>query len=126
MTLFASPEEITTRKLRGRLRRAMTLSTKLTAQEMAMVETASESDGRALGEWVREVLLREIAREQRDFDLICEVVGLQLLLMNVLAPLARGERITGDQFQSIVKSIQTTKVKAAEEMLARRRQPKEG
>lgn len=126
MTLLVGPEEITTRKLRGRLRRAMTLSTKLTAQEMAMVETASESDGRALGEWVREVLLREIAREQRDFDLICEVVGLQLLLMNVLAPLARGERVTSDQFQSIVKSIQTTKVKAAEEMLARRRQPKEG
>lgn len=126
MTLQANPIEITTRKLKGRLRRAMTLSTKLTAEEMAMVEAASENDGRAMGEWAREVLLREIAREQRDFDLVCEVVGLQLLLMNVLAPLARGERITADQFQGIVKSIQTTKVKAAEELLARRRQPKEG
>jgi hypothetical protein len=39
--------------------------------------------------------------------------------------MARGERITEEQFQGIVKSIQTAKVKAAEEMLSRRRQPKE-
>jgi hypothetical protein len=125
MTLLADPEEVPTRRLRGRLRRAMTLSTKLTPQEMALVESASESDGRALGEWVREVLLREIAGARRDFDLVCEVVGLQLLLMNVLAPLARGEKISADQFQCIVKSVQSTKLKAAKEMLSRRRQEKE-
>ena len=90
------------------------------------METASENDGRALGEWAREVLLRECRREHADFDLICEVVGLQLLLMNVLAPLARGERISVDQFQGIVRSVQSTKVKAAQEMLSRRRESKEG
>jgi len=115
----------TARKLRGRVRRVATLSTKLTPQEMELMATASENDGRALGEWAREVLLGECRREHADFDLICEVVGLQLLLMNVLAPMARGERITAEQFQGIVKSVQTAKVKAAQEMLSRRHQPKE-
>lgn len=128
-----SSEEMTTllnpieppRRLRGRVRRGVTLSTKLTPQEMALIETASEKDGRALGEWARDVLLREVKAESSGFDLICEVVGLQLLLMNVLAPLARGEKITAEQFQAIVKSVQSAKVKAAEEMLSRRRPPKE-
>jgi hypothetical protein len=115
----------TARKLRGRVRRIATLSTKLTPQEMELMVTASENDGRALGEWAREVLLREIKENNREFDLVCEVVGLQLLLMNVLAPMARGERITAERFQGIVKSVQTAKVKAAGEMLSRRHQPKE-
>ena len=71
------------------------------------------------------MLLREIEENNRDFDLICEVVGLQLLVMNVLAPLARGEKITAEQFQGIVKSVQSAKIKAAEEMLSRRQQEKE-
>ena len=60
-----------------------------------------------------------------DLDLVSEVDGVQLLLMNVLAPLARGERISAEHFQTIVRSVQSTKVKAAEEMLARRREMKE-
>jgi hypothetical protein len=46
--------------------------------------------------------------------------------MNVLAPLARGERISVEQFQGIVRSVQATKVKTAQEMLSRRRESKEG
>ena len=125
MTILADPKEVTTRRLRGRVRRAVTLSTKLTPQEMALIETASEKDGRALGEWARNVLLREVKAERWEFDLTCEVVGLQLLLMNVLAPLARGEKISAEQFQSIVLSVQSTKTKAAQEMLSRRRQAQE-
>jgi hypothetical protein len=124
MTTLLDPIE-PSRRLRGRVRRAITLSTKLTPQEMKLIESASENDGRALGEWVRDVLLREVRSENAGFDLLCEVVGLQLLLMNVLAPLARGEKLATDQFQSIVRSVQITKVKAAEEMLSRRRLPKE-
>ena len=125
MTILGDPQEVTTRRLRGRVRRAVTLSTKLTPQEMALIETASENDGRALAEWARDILLREVKGAPWEFDLTCEVIGLQLLLMNVLAPLARGEKITAEQFQGIVKSVQSTKVKAAEDMLSRRKQGKE-
>jgi hypothetical protein len=45
--------------------------------------------------------------------------------MNLLAPLVRGERISAEQFQGIVGLVQSTKVKAAQEMLSRRRESKE-
>jgi hypothetical protein len=106
--------------------RTMTVGGKFTVAEHEQFSRMASEKGQLLGEWAREILLREIEDDRRDFDLLCEIVGLQLLLMNVLAPLARGERISADQFQAIVKSVQTTKVKAAEEMLARRRQSKKG
>lgn len=105
--------------------RTMTVGGKFTVSEYEQFSRIASGKGQLLGEWAREVLLREIEDVHRDFDLLCEIVGLQLLLMNVLAPVARGERIGTEQFQSIVKSVQATKTKAAEEMLARRRQPKE-
>jgi hypothetical protein len=105
--------------------RIRSVGTKVTTSEFDSLKRRAKTYGQTLSEWTREVLLREVREEQSGFDLICEVVGLQLLLMNVLAPLSRGEKITADQFQTIVRSIQTTKVKAAQDMLARRRQPKE-
>ena len=105
--------------------RTMTVGGKFTVSEYEVFSKMAAEKGQLLGEWAREVLLREIKENNRDFDLVCEVVGLQLLLMNVLAPMARGERITAEQFQGIVKSVQTAKVKAAGEMLSRRHQLKE-
>jgi hypothetical protein len=105
--------------------RTMTVGGKFTVSEYDQFSRMAAEKGQLLGEWAREILLREIEDRHREFDLLCEIVGLQLLLMNVLAPLARGERIGAEQFQSIVKSVQATKTKAAEEMLARRRQSKE-
>jgi hypothetical protein len=108
-------------KLHGRGPRSVCLTTKLTAPESQAVEEAASQVGKKPSEWAREVLLRQCRREREDFDVICEIVGLQLLVMNVLAPVARGEQITAEHFQRIVKSVQAAKVKAAEEMLARRR-----
>ena len=109
----------------SKVSRNKTVSTKLTESECADAERAAAARGQWLSEWVRDVIVRELKDQRADFDLICEVVGLQLLLMNVLAPLARGEKITADQFQTIVKSVQATKSKAAEEMLSRRHPTKE-
>jgi hypothetical protein len=105
--------------------RTRSVGTKVTHDEFESLAGRAQGDGQTLSEWVRDVLLRESRGEDRNFDLTCEIVGLQLLLMNVLAPLARGEKITAEQFQGIVRSVQTTKVKAAEEILSRRRQGKE-
>lgn len=105
--------------------RTVTVGGKFTRTEYEELSKVALAKGQLLSEWAREVLLQEVRARHRDFDLVCEVVGLQLLLMNVLAPLARGEKINAEQFQSIVKSVQNTKAKAAEEMLARRRSPRE-
>lgn len=112
-------------KLRGRDRRACNLSTKLTDIEAKQIEEAASRSSKTPSEWMREVLLREAKETHPHLDLVSEIVGLQLLTMNVLAPLARGERINAEQFQAIVRSVQSTKVKAAQEMLARRWEVKE-
>ena len=112
-------------KLHGRDRRSLNLSTKLTDIEAKQIEDAASRTSKTPSEWMREVLLREAKEIHPHLDLVSEIVGLQLLVMNVLAPLARGERISADQFQAIVRSVQSTKVKAAHEMLARRRESKE-
>ena len=110
----------------GRESRSQSIAIRFTRDEASALSKKAEDNGQNLREWSREVLLRELREEQFHFDLICEVVGLQLLLMNVLAPLARGERTSVEQFQGIVRSVQATKVKAAQEMLSRRRESKEG
>jgi hypothetical protein len=112
-------------KLHGRDRRFLNLSTKLTEIEAKQIEDAASRTCKTPSEWMREVLLREAKEIHPHLDLVSEIVGLQLLTMNVLAPLARGERISAEQFQAIVRSVQSTKVKAAQEMLARRREAKE-
>jgi uncharacterized protein (DUF1778 family) len=58
MTILTNDEPTTTRKLKGRTRRAVTLSTKITPRELELISAASEADGRALGEWVREAILK--------------------------------------------------------------------
>ncbi len=105
--------------------RTITIGGKFTPIEFEELSKIASDSGQLLSEWAREVLLREAQAEESNLHLISEVVGLQLLLMNTLAPMARGEKISAEQFQAIVKSVQSTKVKAAEEMLSRRRQPKE-
>jgi hypothetical protein len=110
----------------GRESRSQSIAIRFTRDEASALSKKAEDNGQNLREWSREVLLGELREEQSHFDLICEVVGLQLLLMNVLAPLARGERISVEQFQGIVRSVQATKVKAAQEMLSRRWESKEG
>ena len=44
--------------VRGRESRDQSLNTKLTKTEYAVVEAASQADGRAIGEWAREIVLK--------------------------------------------------------------------
>ncbi len=45
MTILTNAEPITTRKLKGRARRAVTFSTKVTSRELELISAASEVDG---------------------------------------------------------------------------------
>ena len=113
-----------TRKLKGRDRRTQNLSTKLTEAEERELQQASVAEGKTVSEWAREVLLRSArtgaSPATPDSIVLTEVVGLQLFLMNVLSPLARGEHITPEHYQSIVKSVQANKVRTTQELIAKR------
>ena len=86
-----------------------------------MISAASEADGRALGEWVREVLLREIHLPSTALGmdhLMTEIVGLQLFVTNALTPVVCGERISAEQYDELMRNVKTNKRRAAREVIA--------
>jgi hypothetical protein len=121
MTLLSTESRQPHRKVRGREKRSMTLNTKLTEREFAEVERFCESRSVAFGEWVREVVLREVRGPEEDIPtlaLVGEITGLRLLLINTLEPLMRGEKMTPEQFKEMLRYVKTNKRKAAADMLA--------
>jgi hypothetical protein len=114
-------EVLGTRKLKGRTRRSVTVSTKITEQELEMISAACEADGRALGEWVREVVLmaaRSPSVAPGADQLMTEIVGLQLFLTNALSPVACGGRMSAEQYQELMRNVKTNKYRAAREVIA--------
>jgi hypothetical protein len=121
MTILNNAERITTRKLKGRTRRAVTLSTKITPRELELISAASEADGRARGEWVREAVLKAARCSSIGLGadhLMTEIVALQLFLTHVLSPIACGERMSADQYQELMRNVKTNKQRAAREVIA--------
>jgi hypothetical protein len=121
-------EERTSEKLRGRDRRSRNLSTKLTANEAKAVEEAASRAGKTPSEWARDLLLRGVvvgSHTPMEMHIFTELVGIQMLLMNTLEPLLRGDKIAQEQLTILFRQVQTTKATRAQELLAKRGQNKE-
>jgi hypothetical protein len=121
MTLSAI--ETTRRKgtVKGRETRNQSLNTKLTPTEAAAVEAASVAEGKTVGEWLRDLALRELLSggpQVPSLAVLGEIAGLRLLLINTLEPLLRGEKMTPEQFKEMLRYVKTNKRKAAADMLA--------
>jgi hypothetical protein len=121
-------EERSSEKLRGRDRRSRNLSTKLRANEAKAVEEAASRAGKTPSEWARDLLLRSIvigSHTQMEMHIFTELVGIQMLLMNTLEPLLRGDKIAQEQLTILFRQVQTTKATKVQELLAKRSQNKE-
>ena len=109
--------------------RVRTASTKVTEGEFAELEAFASQRGQSVSEWIRQTLLAE-ARNQRNsattLHLFTELVGIQLLLMNTLGPLIRGERMTADHLNAVLRQVQSTKARKAQELLNKRLNVEEG
>ena len=115
-------------RLRGRTARSRSIGTKLTPAEEEKVVAAAEAAGKAPGEWVRDVIVREVrieAEEKIAMHAFTELVGLELLVMNALQPLVSGQTMSAEQFRKLVEQIHATKHTKARELLARRGQEEE-
>jgi len=107
--------------VKGRECRNRSLNTKLTATEAAAVDAAAGTEGKAVGEWLRDLVLRELGRgtsQLHSLAAIGEIAGLRLLLINTLEPLLRGDKMTADQFKEMLRYVKANKRKAAEDTLA--------
>jgi hypothetical protein len=98
---------------RAKVFRTKTVSTKVTEKEFAEVEALAAERGVSLSEWCREVLLRERGRVAGGDPTLAEIVGVRLLLVNVLRPLAAGEKMTHEAFDKLLDQIQDIKYQLA-------------
>jgi len=98
--------------------RRKSIGTKVSEEEYARLETLA--GGRALGEWVREVLLRELdGRQARPADeaVLAEVLALRTILLNAFYRLAQGEKLTEEGMQAIIDRADASKLQKAAERL---------
>jgi hypothetical protein len=115
-------------RLRGRVARSRSIGTKVTPDEELLILAAAEAEGKAPSEWARDLLLRgTVARKRGEMEmhLFTELVGIQMLLMNALEPLLRGEKMAQDQLTALYRRVQTAKAAQAQELLAKRSLSKE-
>jgi|SRR5271156_5524589 hypothetical protein len=99
--------------------RRKSIGTKVSEEEYAQLEALA--GGRALGEWVREVLLREVDRRQArpaDETVLAEVLALRTILLNAFYRLVQGEKLTAEEMQAIIDRADATKLQKAAERLA--------
>ena len=83
--------------------RRKSIGTKVSEEEYARIETLA--GGRAMSEWVREVLLREVdGRQARPAEqiLLAEVLALRTILLNLHFTVAKGNPGTDGTFSDIV------------------------
>jgi hypothetical protein len=91
--------------------RTKSIGFKVSEEEYAQLETAAQADGRTLGEWCREAILRGgSASDAAAHDpALAEIIVVRLLLVNVLRPLAAGEKLAPEAFDKMLDQISEVK-----------------
>jgi uncharacterized protein (DUF1778 family) len=89
--------------------RTKSIGFKVSEEEYARLETAAQTSGRTLREWCREVVLASASDAQRHDPALVEIVGVRLLLVNVLRPLAAGEKLAPEAFDKLLDQISEVK-----------------
>jgi hypothetical protein len=101
---------------RGRTGRTHSANVKLTKDELAQLETIAQSEKKALGEWAREVLLREARRSDGD-AVFTEIVATRMLLVNLIKPLSLGKPVTSEWITEAMTAVRREKRRAAQEVM---------
>lgn len=108
-------------RLKGRSQRTQSIGTKLTVQEECDALSAAEHGGKVPSEWVRELIMRELRTPFTSDALLAEVLGVRLLLVNVLRPLATGQKLSNESFDKLLDDISKAKHGLAGKLLAERK-----
>jgi hypothetical protein len=95
------------------LNRVFPVTAKLTKEELGRVTEFARSQGLARGEWIRDVILRELHAGSVSDPSLAEILGVRLLLVNVLRPLAAGQRLAPDAFDKLLDEISDAKHRLA-------------
>jgi hypothetical protein len=91
------------------LNRIFPVTAKLTKDELGRVTEFARSQGLARGQWIRDVILRELRGGLASDPSLAEILGVRLLLVNVLRPLAAGQRLAPEAFDKLLDEISDAK-----------------
>jgi hypothetical protein len=108
-------------RLKGRSQRTESIGTKLTLQEESDVLLAAENAGKVPSEWVRDLIMRELRTSSAADAFLAEILGVRLLLVNVLRPLAAGQKLSAEAFDKLLDDIGAAKYDLAIKLVAERR-----
>jgi hypothetical protein len=92
--------------------RLIGVTTKLSPREVEDIEGLARKHGLQRGEFIRQLILDELARDSGDLPVsaeLVEILGLRLMLTNLLKPLATGQKITLDVFDGIIAEVKKHK-----------------
>lgn len=89
--------------------RNSTVCLKLTQQEVELLDQIATARGMGRSEWMRDVILRELRGDSANDPSLAEILGVRLLLVNVLRPLAAGQRLTPEAFDKLLDEISEAK-----------------
>jgi hypothetical protein len=98
--------------------RNATVCLKLTQQEVQLLDQIATAKGMARSEWMRDVILRELRGDAANDPSLAEILGVRLLLVNVLRPLAAGQRLTPEAFDKLLDEISDAKYALAGKLAA--------
>lgn len=99
--------------------RTRTIGVRVTQPEYLALESEAWRAGKTVADWARDqILLRSPAASLQERTLT-ELVGIELLLINALPPLLRGERIPQERVEGLWKQVQATKGRKAQELLGK-------
>ena len=103
------------RRSRGRSPRAFSVSSRVTEQEFRALEEAAAENGKAVGEWAREILVEAAQRSGPDAVLV-ELVATRMLLVNLVKMIGQGLQISDADYARINTQVQSAKRRVASEM----------
>jgi hypothetical protein len=101
--------------------RIFPITAKLTKDERKAVTDFARSQGLARGQWMRDVILRELRGAPASDNSLAEILGVRLLLVNVLRPLAAGQKLTPETFDKLLDEISAAKYELAGKLASEKR-----
>ena len=102
-----------------RAARTKTIGVRVTEPEYLALEGEAWRAGKTVADWARDQILSRSPAASLQERTLTELVGIELLLINALPPLLRGERIPQDRVEGLWKQVQATKGRKAQELLGK-------
>ncbi len=94
---------------------------KLTQEEARLLDKAATAEGVPRSEWMRNAILHALRPTQIGDPSLAEILGVRLLLVNVLRPLAAGQKLTPETFDKLLDEIGTAKYELAGKLASEKR-----